>query len=221
MSTPARHVDHLVVPVIDLDVAAGKFEAAGYIVTPRADHPFGTSNRLVVFADTYLELVAVSDPTAIPRAGFAAEVAAYVSQGEGVSHVVVSSEDAAADFDALSHLGLTPADSFRFERPAPIADGTTAVASFSLVLTPSTSTLGAFLCAHHTRSAVWHPSHLAHPNGARRIRKIELTGRAPELFGEIRVDGVRFGQVEDGVEIDGAAPPVQIGTLAVSALAAG
>ena len=55
MGSVSRHVDHLVVPVPDLDAAAAELERTGFVVTPRADHPFGTSNRLVVFADTYLE----------------------------------------------------------------------------------------------------------------------------------------------------------------------
>ncbi|NIQ53863.1 MAG: VOC family protein, partial [Gammaproteobacteria bacterium] len=43
-----RRIDHLVHAVDDLDAAAAAYEDLGFLVTPRADHPFGTSNRLVI-----------------------------------------------------------------------------------------------------------------------------------------------------------------------------
>jgi hypothetical protein len=221
MSTSTRHVDHLVLPVADLDTAAAEFHGAGYIVTPRADHPFGTSNRLVVFTDTYLELVAVTNADQVPEAGFAGEVAAYVADQEGISHVVVSSEDAGADFAALAAAGVNVRDPFDFSRPAPIADGTTMTASFSLVPTESSSPLGAFVCVHHTKEAVWHPSHLEHPNGARRIRAISVAARAPELFDALEVEGIGFAQQKNAVTTDGAAPAVRIGTVEILTLSAG
>ena len=119
----ARHVDHLAIAIHDLESASSTLETAGFVVTPRADHPFGTSNRLVVFVDTYLELVAVTRAELIPEAGFAAEVAAFIASGEGISHAVVSSEDPIADHAFLADRGLANGDIFEFSRPAPRADG--------------------------------------------------------------------------------------------------
>lgn len=209
-----RHVDHLVIPVHDLAAAAGALEGAGFIVTPRADHPFGTSNRLLVFMDTYLELVAITRPALLPPDGFADEVRSFLESGEGVSHVVLSCHDPEADFRLVTAAGLAEDEVFEFSRPAPRADGSVTGASFSIVRTLSTAPLGAFLCAHDVPDAVWHESHLKHPNEARRIVGLELPGPAPEVFGVFEVDGVEFGAAAR-VVTDGGGDPVAIGGLAV------
>jgi hypothetical protein len=211
----ARHVDHLVVPVHDLGETAAALEGAGFVVTPRADHPFGTSNRLVVFADTYLELVAITRPELLPPEGFADEVRSYLDSGEGVSHVVVSCQDPAADIRLVAGAGLGDGEIFEFSRAAPRADGSVTQASFSIVRTISTAPLGAFLCAHDVPDAVWHESHLSHPNGARRIVGLDLPGPAPEVFAELEVAGVEFGPGEAVVRTDGTAEVVVIGGLVV------
>ena len=209
-----RQVDHLVVPVQDLAAASRVLEEAGFVVTPRADHPFGTSNRLVVFVDTYLELVAITRPELLPPDGFADEVRSSLESGEGVSHVVVSSNDPEGDFRLVAAAGLGDGEIFEFSRPAPRADGSVTRASFSIVRTLSTAPLGAFLCAHDVPDAVWHESHLEHPNGARRIVGLELPGPAPEVFGVFEVDGVEFA-ARARVVTDGSAELVAIGGLVV------
>ena len=120
---PVRTIDHVVHAVDDLDEAATAYEGLGFTVTPRADHPFGTSNRLVVLQDTYIEIVSVTDPQRIPTAGFAAGVTSRLRErGSGISHVVLSSSDPASD---LAELGpLATGEIFSFSRPAPQVDGT-------------------------------------------------------------------------------------------------
>ena len=48
MAMPARGLDHLVLAVRDLDRAADFFTGLGFTLTPRAEHPFGTSNHLAI-----------------------------------------------------------------------------------------------------------------------------------------------------------------------------
>ena len=210
----ARHVDHLVIPVHDLGGTAAALEAAGFVVTPQADHPFGTSNRLVVFGDTYLELVAITQPALLPLDGFADEVRSYLESGEGVSHVVVSCHDPEADFRMVAAAGIGDGEIFEFSRGAPRADGSVTQASFSIVRTITTAPLGAFLCAHDVPDAVWHESHLSHPDGSRRIVGLELPGPAPEVFEVFEVGGVEFGETAR-VVTDGSAELVAIGGLVV------
>ena len=56
-------MDHVIVPVHDLDVAASEFEAKhGLTSVEGGRHPaWGTANRIIPLGDTYLELVAVED----------------------------------------------------------------------------------------------------------------------------------------------------------------
>lgn len=58
-----RHrVDHLVLPVRDLAVAAARLKVLGFTVAPQALHPFGTENACVFFRDgTYLEPLTIAD----------------------------------------------------------------------------------------------------------------------------------------------------------------
>jgi hypothetical protein len=190
-------------------------EKAGFVVTPQADHPFGTSNRLVVFVDTYLELVAITRPELLPAGGFADEVRTFLRSGAGVSHAVVSCRDPIADQRLVAARGIADGEIFDFSRPAPRVDGSVTEASFSIVGTLSTAPLGAFLCAHAVPDAVWHESHLAHPNGARCVVGLELPGPAPEVFGLFEVGGVQFGPGEALVATDVGHDVVAIGGLMV------
>src|SRR5258708_6173368 len=63
-----RRIDHLIICVRDLAQAALSWQTLGFTLTPTGVHPFGTSNRLAMFANSFLELLAVTDAAAIPAA---------------------------------------------------------------------------------------------------------------------------------------------------------
>ncbi len=48
MMEASRGIDHVVLSVRDLDSAESFFTRAGFTLTPRAEHPFGTSNHLAI-----------------------------------------------------------------------------------------------------------------------------------------------------------------------------
>lgn len=170
-----RRLDHAVHAVDDLDAAASGYAELGFTVTPRADHPFGTSNRLVVLDGSYVELVTVTRPDAVPPSGFAADVAARLAgPGPGIAFLVLGSDDARTDRDGLAGDGLAEGEVFSFSRPAPLPDGSSREAAFDLVLTPGVQGLGVFLCHHRTPESVWHPSATAHPNRAGRMVEVRL-----------------------------------------------
>ncbi|MFX8809231.1 VOC family protein, partial [Acinetobacter baumannii] len=56
-----KRIDHLVVAVHDLDQAAGFCHRLGFQVGARNRHPWGTENRLVQFASSFIELITVAD----------------------------------------------------------------------------------------------------------------------------------------------------------------
>jgi len=55
-----RGIDHLVLRVRDLEAAAARYSAFGFTMKPRAEHPWGTDNRLVQLDRNFLELVTVA-----------------------------------------------------------------------------------------------------------------------------------------------------------------
>lgn len=208
MSLP---IDHIVIAVPDLDRAARSWTGAGFVVTPRADHPFGTSNRLVVFDSSYVELVSVTRPALLPAAGFAADVAGRLAHsGAGITHLALRTDDAVAEAEARATAV------FEFSRPAPMIDGTTMQASFSLVVLDDESRPGLFFCQHHTPDAVWADTHTAHANGARRIVAVSLAGPAPNgLDGPEAISGCRFGAGRDTIETDGGHESFAVGEVEV------
>jgi len=61
-TTMPRRLDHLVICVRDLAQAALDWRTLGFNLTPTGVHPFGTSNRLAMFGNNYLELLAGTSP---------------------------------------------------------------------------------------------------------------------------------------------------------------
>ena len=48
---PARSLDHLVLPVVDIRTARKRLTELGFTVAADARHPFGTENACVFFQD--------------------------------------------------------------------------------------------------------------------------------------------------------------------------
>jgi len=97
-----RRIDHLIICVRDLAQAALSWQTLGFTLTPTGVHPFGTSNRLAMFANSFLELLAVTDAAAIPAAApgrfsFAAHNRDFLAAAEGMSMLAWHSTDAHAD----------------------------------------------------------------------------------------------------------------------------
>jgi hypothetical protein len=63
-----RQLDHLLICVDNLAKAALDWQTLGFTLTPTGVHPFGTSNRLAMFGNDFLELLAVTDAAAVPKA---------------------------------------------------------------------------------------------------------------------------------------------------------
>src|SRR4030081_4157368 len=97
-----RRLDHLVICGHDLAQAALDWQSLGFTLTPTGVHPFGTSNRLAMFANNFLELLAVTNAAAVPpaapgRFSFAAHNQHFLDTAEGMSMLALHSADAHAD----------------------------------------------------------------------------------------------------------------------------
>ena len=107
----ARGFDHVVWTVRDLAAAARFMEQAGFRVTPRARHPWGTENHLVQLDGFFIEILGIGDETLIPEAvgdsfSFGAFNRDFVKSREGVSMLVMESRDPAADRADFEQAGL-------------------------------------------------------------------------------------------------------------------
>lgn len=94
-------IDHLVVVVPDLDVATRSYRELGFTVVPGGQHPVGTHNALVAFADgAYLELIAFYERNPEHRWW------APLEQGGGLVDFCCQTDDLAADTGALRRAGV-------------------------------------------------------------------------------------------------------------------
>ena len=182
----SRRLDHLVICVRDLAQAALDWQTLGFSLTPTGVHPFGTSNRLAMFANNFLELLAVTDDAAVPpaapgRFSFAAHNRDFLLTGEGMSMLAMHSTDAHADATRFkaNHIGAYAP--FDFGRDAVLPGGGAARVEFSLAFAtdPAMPGIAFFTCQQrHPPELFWKAEYQRHPNRA--LRVVEVVMSAPE-----------------------------------------
>lgn len=173
-------IDHVVVAVRDLALAAQAWKAAGFTVSPRGKHSdyMGTANHTIVFEHDYIELMGIDQATAHNQ-----PTIDFLKEREGIERVAFTTDDAAALAAELKAHGLAAAEPVSFSRPVPLPDGGSAEARFQIATWPhgeAPAGLRVFACQHYTRDAVWILQLQQHANGARRLMRIELVAQDPE-----------------------------------------
>ncbi len=187
---PRRGIDHLVLCVDDLDAAGALYERLGFTVTPRAQHDWGTANRLVQFDHrSFLEVLTVAAPERIPEHGarsfsFGAFNRDYLARREGFAMLVFDSPDAGADRDEFAEKGLADLEPFYFERQATLPGGETVTVAFSLAFVPPTGAPGAavFTCQQHAPEHFWKPDYQRHENGAETVVETVMVADDPQVL---------------------------------------
>jgi catechol 2,3-dioxygenase-like lactoylglutathione lyase family enzyme len=154
-------IDHLVVVVPDLRPAVRDYEALGFTVVPGGDHPTGTHNALVAFADgAYLELIAFRERRPEHRWW------AFAEQGGGLADVCLRTDDLATDAAAFRAAGVALADPVPLSRLRP--DGVTV--RWRLVIpAPPFRRVAPFLIEDDTPREARGPAAVGHPNGVRGV----------------------------------------------------
>ncbi len=188
-----RGIDHVVVAVGDLDGAAARYESLGFTLTPRASHPdtMGTANRLAQFAErNFIELLEVDRPDGLddhdfaaapPWFSFGAHNRRFVGGHEGISMLVLATDDARGDLARFEAAGLNTYAPFEFERRAVQPDGSEARVAFSLgfVTSPEMPAIAFFVCENKFPENFWKPAFQSHRNGARSIAAVYLAAESP------------------------------------------
>jgi hypothetical protein len=184
----ARLLDHFVICVHDLAKAASDWQALGFALTPTGVHPFGTSNRLAMFSNNFLELLAVTDVAAVPPSvpghfSFAAHNQGFLQTGEGMSMLALHSDDSHAEAARFNAAGIGAYAPFDFGRDAVLPDGRTARVGFSLAFAtdPVMPGIAFFTCQQrHPPELFWKAEYQHHPNGALRATEIVMSAPEPE-----------------------------------------
>ena len=140
MTDSGQAIDHIVIAVRDLDRIAARYEALGFTLTPRAQHAWGTANRLVQFRGrNFIELLEIDRPELIPdpdppQFGFGAFNRDFLARREGFSMLVLQGTDSRADVARFEAAGLDSYAPFDFERQATLPDGAVVRVAFSIAL---------------------------------------------------------------------------------------
>ncbi|MCW1409321.1 VOC family protein [Rhizobium sp. 1AS11] len=139
-SAKPHPLDHVVLPVVHIDLARERLGKLGFTVAADARHPFGTENACVFFADkTYLEplgIASVEESEASARQGnvFTARNQAFRFRcgEEGLSGLAFGSKDAGIDHQNFVGNGSSAGEMLQFTRPMTMPDGSEAIAGFKL-----------------------------------------------------------------------------------------
>jgi catechol 2,3-dioxygenase-like lactoylglutathione lyase family enzyme len=107
-------IDHIVILVPNLANGIRDYEGLGFTVVPGGEHPGGTHNALIAFADgAYIELIAFQDPNATGHRWHQ-----FLATGGGLVDFALGTTDLAAEVARLN-----PTDSEYADFSYRIADG--------------------------------------------------------------------------------------------------
>lgn len=184
MSKPVlRSLDHVVLPVDDLQVARARYRALGFSVAPDGRHKFGTENACVKFANgTFIEPLAIGhretvEANAKKGNNFLRRDAAYRFRNgdEGFWGIALSSEDSAQDRKMLKKAGYNTGKLVQVKR-------TGVHARLAFALDERAPDFSFFMCQDMIAMPPADPALTAHPNGAKRISRVGLHEHLPEDF---------------------------------------
>lgn len=191
-NTSPRALDHLVLPVSNIDVARERYQALGFTVAPDGRHPFGTENCCIFLEDgTFLEPLGIAhretcEAQALKGQTFVRNDQAFRFRrgDEGFSHLVVRSPDAKADHQLYRSEGISGGKMVRFSRSFETPAGAKAKASFHLAFaadqrSPDTHF---FACECVDIPDIDRSALLAHENGAVRLNEVLLSEVNPTDF---------------------------------------
>jgi len=184
-------LDHAVIVTRDLSALSAEFEALGFTLTPLAQHPWGTANRLVQFeGGNFLELLAVDRPDLVAREpattpggpfSFGRHAARFLQEREGLAMLALQTVDGAADLARWQAAGLVTYAPFHFERQAALPDGNVVTVAFSLAFTTDAALpdFVFFTCRQHAPEHFWKPAYQRHANGARELLEVSIPAADP------------------------------------------
>lgn len=187
-----RPVDHLVLPVGDLEEARKRFLALGFTVAPVGRHPFGTANVCTFLADnSYLEMLAIDRPDIYEKA--ATRGHSFVQRDKawrfrngqnGFSAMVMGTADAKGDHRQFVKAQLSGGRMVDFTRPFITPNGSRDKASFRLAFAADLRAPDTFFftCQRIGVPNVDRTALQIHENGALALREVLICEEKPADF---------------------------------------
>jgi catechol 2,3-dioxygenase-like lactoylglutathione lyase family enzyme len=206
-------IDHLVICVSDLQRGIDIFTGLGFNIYPGGVHPGrGTHNAISLNPEDYLELLGVRDPgeyrAATARPGQpGAGLLDFLAAGGGLRHVVIASDDLAADVAAMRGRGVDVSDAMDGSRQM---EGGLELSWRIAALGPR-HPLPVVFIQHRTPPEVRRrqvPVAGRHPNGVQRIDRVYIATH------DVRAEAGLYARV-----LGMPAPDIQRGTVIMADMA--
>ncbi len=181
----AGGLDHVVHAVRDLAAAAEFYRRLGFTVGARNRHAWGTHNHLVQLPGFFVELLTVAEPEKLGSDGFSALFGTFnrifLKDQEGLSLLILESDDAATDAARFRSAGIGVSDAMRFEREGKRPDGAAVKVGFSLAFArdAKAAAVGFAVCQQHFPENFWDPAFQQHGNTASGIEAAVLVAENP------------------------------------------
>lgn len=181
----ARGLDHIVHAVLDLDAAAALYRSLGFTVGARNRHPWGTHNCIVQFAGCFIELLTLAEPDRLNDGGFSILFGGYTGEflkhHEGLSLLILESNDAGADAAAFHAAGIAASAVLSFAREGKQPDGATVKLGFSLAFAEDKAApdIHFAACRQHFPENFWNPAFQKHANGVTGIGGVVVVADDP------------------------------------------
>lgn len=181
----AGGLDHVVHAVRDLAAAAELYRRLGFTVGARNRHAWGTHNHLVQLPGFFVELLTVAEPEKLGSDGFSALFGTFnrifLKDQEGLSMLILESDDAATDAARFRSAGIGVSDAMRFEREGKRPDGAAVKVGFSLAFArdAKAAAVGFAVSQQHFPENFWDPAFQQHGNTASGIEAAVLVADNP------------------------------------------
>lgn len=163
-----KSIDHYLAIVPDQEAARRTYLRLGFNVRPTARHiEFGSTNAVVIFPHSYLELLHLADAKPLLKEQYAGREA-------GLTHVSLTADSLAAEWTRLECLGYTPGPEGNARRKVVLPDGSTGETDSSFLYNWKTPNryLSLFHSEHRIPEMIFIEGHTDHANGAIDIARI-------------------------------------------------
>jgi catechol 2,3-dioxygenase-like lactoylglutathione lyase family enzyme len=180
-----RGLDHVVHAVRDLEAAAELYRRLGFTVGARNQHSWGTHNHLVQLPGFFLELLTVAEPQKLGSDGLSALFGTFnrvfLKHQQGLSLLILESQDAAADATRFRSAAIGVSDAMHFEREGKRPDGAPIKVGFSLAFARDAKApaIGFAVSQQHFPENFWNSAFQKHPNTASAIGSVVLVAENP------------------------------------------
>ena len=180
-----RGLDHVVHAVSDLEGAARLYRRLGFTVGARNRHSWGTHNHVVQLPGFFIELLTVAEPEKLGSDGFSNLFGrfnqSFLSNREGLSLLLLESDNAAADAAAFKSAGIGASEVLKFEREGKQPDGAAVKLAFSLAFARDARApaIGFAVCQQHFPENFWTPQFQRHANGVTGVAGVVFVADNP------------------------------------------